>query len=68
MSSPERTSEISGVWLTGKEAADLAHVSIRTLSRAADAGKLEVFTTPGGHRRYLRESVLALNAPTQKAS
>ena len=31
-----------------------------TLRRWADAGKVEVFTTPGGHRRFLRASIEAM--------
>lgn len=31
-----------------------------TLRRWADNGKIEVFTTPGGHRRFLRASIEAL--------
>ena len=32
----------------------------RTLVRWANLGLLEHFTTPGGHRRYIRASVQAL--------
>ncbi len=31
-----------------------------TLRRWADTGKIEVFTTPGGHRRFLRASIDAM--------
>lgn len=31
-----------------------------TLRRWADRGKIEVFTTPGGHRRFLKASIEAL--------
>lgn len=31
-----------------------------TLRRWADNGKIEVFTTPGGHRRFLRASIEAM--------
>ncbi len=31
-----------------------------TLRRWADNGKIEVFTTPGGHRRFLKASIEAL--------
>ena len=31
-----------------------------TLRRWADNGKVEVFTTPGGHRRFLRSSIEAM--------
>lgn len=31
-----------------------------TLRRWADSGKIEVFTTPGGHRRFMRASIDAM--------
>ena len=35
-------------------------VSAATLRRWGDAGEIRIFTTPGGHRRFSREAVLAL--------
>ena len=37
-----------------------------TLRRWADNGKVDVFTTPGGHRRFLRSAIDAL-LPRQRA-
>ncbi len=42
-----------------------------TLRRWADNGKIEVFTTPGGHRRFLRtsiESLLPRTRPSRRPS
>lgn len=51
-------------WLALGAAARLVGVGPDTLRRWADAGKVESFTTPGGHRRFLRSSLEAMvNAP-----
>lgn len=42
------------------EAATIAYVSTKTLSRLADDGKVRSITLPSGHRRYCREDVEAL--------
>ncbi len=55
-----RQDEPEGQWLTARQAADLVGMSTATLRRWADAGMVETFTTPGGHRRFSRPSVLAL--------
>lgn len=47
-------------WLTIHEASDLVGVSPATLRRWTEAGDLEAFVTPGGHRRFSRSSVLSL--------
>lgn len=47
-------------WLTIQEAADLVGVSPATLRRWTEAGDLEAFVTPGGHRRFARSSILGL--------
>jgi excisionase family DNA binding protein len=47
-------------WLTIHEAGDLIGVSEATLRRWAEAGDVEAFVTPGGHRRFARSSILAL--------
>ena len=47
-------------WLSLGEACDLLQVSQVTLRQWADAGHLRVFRTPGGHRRFAREDVVAL--------
>ena len=50
---PERTRE----WLTLGEATRLLDVSPATLRRWGDAGRVTVFTTPGGHRRFSRAAL-----------
>jgi len=45
------------LWLTLGEASRMLGVDPDTLRRWADAGKVEVLKTPGGHRRFLRESI-----------
>lgn len=47
-------------WLTIQEASDLLGVSPATLRRWTEAGDLEAFVTPGGHRRFARTSILEL--------
>jgi excisionase family DNA binding protein len=47
-------------WLTIHEAADLVGVSPATLRRWTEAGDLEAFVTPGGHRRFARSSILGM--------
>jgi len=47
-------------WLTIREASALVGVSVATLRRWCDAGRVHVFTTPGGHRRFDRADVLEL--------
>lgn len=47
-------------WLTLGEASRRLGVDPDTLRRWADAGKIEVFVTPGGHRRFTRFAVDAL--------
>ena len=53
-------------WLSLREACNLLQVSQVTLRQWADAGHLRVYRTPGGHRRFAREDLLALTqqAPT----
>ncbi|TMD61875.1 MAG: helix-turn-helix domain-containing protein [Chloroflexi bacterium] len=47
-------------WLALGEASRRLGVDPDTLRRWADAGKIEVFVTPGGHRRFPRAAVDAL--------
>lgn len=47
-------------WLTVREACVLVGVSPATLRRWSNAGEIRTFTTPGGHRRFARSSVLGL--------
>lgn len=44
-------------WLTLAEASRLLGVSTATLRRWSDAGRVRVFTTPGGHRRFSRSAL-----------
>jgi excisionase family DNA binding protein len=46
-----------GDWLSLGPAARLLGVDADTLRRWADTGRIEVFTTPGGHRRFSRRSI-----------
>lgn len=55
---PRRRRE--GTWLTIAEASALVGVSEATLRRWAEAGDVEAFVTPGGHRRFLRQAILDL--------
>jgi len=50
----------SGRWLSINGACALLGVDQSTLRRWSDAGKVPVFRTPGGHRRYAEEDLLAL--------
>ena len=47
-------------WLTIHEASALVGVSEATLRRWAEAGDVEAFVTPGGHRRFTRGAILGL--------
>lgn len=49
-------------WLTIQEASDLIGVSPATLRRWTEAGDLEAFVTPGGHRRFARTAIQSLLA------
>ena len=54
MKPPERD------WVGLSEASQLLGVSPATLRRWSDAGRLRVFTTPGGHRRFSRDALQRL--------
>ncbi len=47
-------------WLSLGDACRLLDVSQATLRLWADGGRLRVYRTPGGHRRFLREDVVAI--------
>jgi excisionase family DNA binding protein len=47
-------------WVGLAEASRLLGVSPATLRRWSDAGRIRVFTTPGGHRRFSRETLQRL--------
>jgi excisionase family DNA binding protein len=44
-------------WVGLAEASEVLGVSPATIRRWSDAGKLRVFTTPGGHRRFSRSAL-----------
>ena len=44
-------------WISLSEASRVLGVSPATIRRWSDAGRLRVFTTPGGHRRFSRTSL-----------
>ena len=44
-------------WVSLSEASRVLGVSAATLRRWSDAGRLRVFTTPGGHRRFSRSAL-----------
>ena len=50
----------NATWLTLGEASRMLGVDPDTLRRWADNGKVDVFHTPGGHRRFLRTSIDAM--------
>ncbi len=54
---PSLASSRRGEWLSLGPASRLLGVDADTLRRWADAGRVEVFTTPGGHRRFSRRSI-----------
>lgn len=47
-------------WLSVHDACSLLGVSPATLRRWSAAGEVQAFTTPGGHRRYARSTILGL--------
>ncbi len=47
-------------WLTVQDACSLLGVSPATLRRWSAAGDVQAFTTPGGHRRFARSTILSL--------
>lgn len=47
-------------WLTLQQAAALLGVHQNTLRRWADAGRVSVYRTPGGHRRFRRDVIRSL--------
>ncbi|MBT8494320.1 MAG: helix-turn-helix domain-containing protein, partial [Deltaproteobacteria bacterium] len=46
--------------LTTRDAAELLGVGTTSIKRWADSGLLECVKTPGGHRRFPRDAVVAL--------
>jgi excisionase family DNA binding protein len=58
----------AGELLTPREVARLLHVDPKTVTRWADAGKLGVIRTPGGHRRFDRAEVHSMATPIHQVS
>src|SRR3982750_3006926 len=52
--------QAGGHWLTIQEACAYLGVDQSTLRRWSDAGKVPVFRTPGGHRRYAEDDLRRL--------
>lgn len=50
----------SGTWLSIDAACQMLGVDQSTLRRWSDSGKIPVFRTPGGHRRYNEDDLKAL--------
>jgi excisionase family DNA binding protein len=46
-------------WLSLSQAADYLGISQPTLRKWTDAGRVRVFRTPGGHRRYQLKELIA---------
>jgi excisionase family DNA binding protein len=57
---PPNATDGRPAWLTIHEASALIGVSEATLRRWAEAGDVEAFVTPGGHRRFTRGAILGL--------
>src|SRR6476646_333372 len=53
-------------WLSLAEASRVLGVSGATLRRWADDGRVPVFTTPGGHRRFSRRTLQHLLPATRR--
>ncbi len=53
-------------WLTLADASHVLGVSGATLRRWADGGRVPVFTTPGGHRRFSRQTLQSLLPATRR--
>ena len=56
----DQTAAPGGGWLTIQEACAFLGVDQSTLRRWSDTGKVPVFRTPGGHRRYAEADLRAL--------
>jgi excisionase family DNA binding protein len=55
-------------WLTVGEAARYLGVSEPTLRKWTDEGRIEVFRTPGKHRRYLLETLIRFRDGRENAA
>ncbi|HUG28889.1 MAG TPA: helix-turn-helix domain-containing protein, partial [Candidatus Limnocylindria bacterium] len=52
-----RSASLDPDWIGLSAASRVLGVSPATLRRWSDAGRLRVFTTPGGHRRFSRSAL-----------
>ncbi|MEP7369343.1 MAG: helix-turn-helix domain-containing protein [Dermatophilaceae bacterium] len=59
------SAEVVEEWLSVHEACALIGVSPATLRRWSAAGDVQAFTTPGGHRRFARSTIMGL-LPTSR--
>jgi excisionase family DNA binding protein len=55
------------VWVSVGEAARLIGVSEPTLRKWTDSGRIAVFRTPCGHRRYLRSELDAFRRSREES-
>ena len=55
-------------WLSIRQAADYLGVSLGTLRRWTDEGRVPTFLTPGGHRRYAEDQLQLLIAGEPKTT
>lgn len=55
-------------WLTLSDVAAMLGVHEGTVRRWADSGRLPSYRTPGGHRRFVREDVMAFLADRRSSS
>lgn len=64
---PAQTETVVEEWLTVQQACALIGVAPATLRRWSVAGDVPAFTTPGGHRRFARSTILGLLPATGRA-
>lgn len=58
----DQPASIGSRWLSIEQACQLLGVDQSTLRRWSDSGKVPVFRTPGGHRRYAEDDLKAIVA------
>ena len=63
---PREAPDTASDWLSLAEASRVLGVSGSTLRRWADDGRVPVFTTPGGHRRFSRRTLQHLLPATRR--
>jgi len=65
---PAPEADVAEEWLTVHDACALIGVAPATLRRWSAAGDVQAFTTPGGHRRFARSTILSLlpSGPRQR--